>query len=64
LDCIKTKKPRLTSTHDSKRKISIYLAGQEDKDLIYTNPGQAAIRNAWNSEHPAMVPFRQILTTM
>jgi hypothetical protein len=64
LDCIKSKKQNLTSTHDSKRKISIYLAGQEDKDLIYTNPGQAAIGNAWNSEHPAMIPFKQILTTM
>lgn len=64
LVCIKEKNSNLTSTHDSKRKISTFLAGQEDKDLIGTNPGEAANGNAWNAEHPAMVPFKQVLMAM
>lgn len=64
LSCVKTKNPNLTSTYDSKRKISTFLAGKEDKDLIGTNPGEAANGNAWNAEHPAMAPFKQVLIDM
>jgi hypothetical protein len=64
LSCVKKKNPNLTSTHDSKRKISTFLAGQEDKDLIGTNPGEAANGNAWDAEHPAMAPLKQILIDM
>jgi len=64
LVCVKEKNSNLTSTHDSKRKISTFLAGQEDKDLIGTNPGEAANGNAWDAEHPAMVPFKQVLMAM
>lgn len=64
LACVKEKNPNLTSTHDSKRKISTFLAGQEDKDLIGTNVGEAANGNAWNAEHTAMEPFKQILMAM
>jgi hypothetical protein len=64
LTCIKEKNRNLTSTHDSKRKISTFLAGQEDKDIIGTNVGQAAHSNAWNAGHPALKPFKEIIVAM
>jgi hypothetical protein len=61
LECLKSNLSDLTVPH--KRKLHTFLAGKE-KDLVGATIGQASYRNAWNHEHPALEPFKEIIIAM
>jgi len=63
LGCLKRVQSITKLTVSHKRKLHTYLAGK-DKDFVGATIGQASYRNAWNSEHPALKPFKDIIVDM
>jgi hypothetical protein len=63
LECLKRKQPTAKFTIPHKRKLHTFLAGK-DKDFVGATIGQASYRNAWNPEHLALKPFKDIIVTM
>ena len=63
LECLKRKLSKDIFTVPHKRKLHTFLAGK-DKDFVGVTIGQASYHNAWNAEHPALKPFKEIIVSM
>lgn len=61
--CLKEQGSHKEPSHLSKRKVHTFLSGKELK-FIGATIGQASYRGAWDSEHPALRPFRDTIETM